>query len=82
MKKEKNYRYIIETGDYKKKENATTMMGAAVSAFIIKPPKNPGILTRIKRDGGSIKKGKEYIWHYVDTKVLLEKAGYNLLTNS
>ena len=78
METEINYHYIIETGDYKKKENATTMMGAAISAFILKPPKNPGVLTRIKRDGGNCLTGEEYVWHYIDTMVLLKKAGFEV----
>jgi len=83
MKNNKEYRYIIETGDYKIKESATTMMDATVLAFILKPPKNPSMLTRIKRERGNhltgIKeKTKEYVWHYIDTRVLLKKAGFKV----
>jgi len=77
-KQTKNHRYVIETGDYRKEENAETIMGAVISAFILKAPKNPAILTRIKRKGGNPKKGKEFIWHYIDTREILKKAGYYL----
>ena len=78
MKKEKEFHnYIVETANYHKKiKGARTLMGGAVSAFIMNPPKNPSILTRVKEDITLSRTNKQSQWHYIDTKEVLKKAGY------
>jgi len=73
--------YQIETGDFKKDVVATCFEEAIISAFAIEPPKNPGVLVRmrmknpIKGNKDNAKQGK---WQYQDIRSALELAGYSL----
>lgn len=68
--------YRIETGDYSGNilYGARTHETAAVKSFKMSPPKNPGALTRIRKTT----KDARGRWKYVDTSVLLKKAGYEV----
>lgn len=68
--------YIVETGNYRKKiKGARTLTGAILSAFILYPPKNIAVLTRARLQIPN-RKDPEGVWNYIDTKVMLKKAGY------
>ncbi|MEK9208199.1 MAG: hypothetical protein AAB922_06955 [Patescibacteria group bacterium] len=79
MIKEKEFKtYIVETGEYKKTiKGARTLEGAVLSAFISYPPKNPGILTRVRLKVPN-RKIKEGVWNYIYTIEMLKKAGYKV----
>jgi hypothetical protein len=68
--------YIIETGDYKKEVQANSLDEASLKAFKKYPPKNHSILTRCKEKFPIKQKRGDGTWHYIDTLVLLKKAGY------
>ena len=66
--------YIVETGTYRKTiKEAGSLEGAIKSAFILYPPKNPGILTRVRLQKANLK-SKEGVWNYVDTKIMLTRC--------
>ncbi|MEK6884525.1 MAG: hypothetical protein AABY22_33140 [Nanoarchaeota archaeon] len=73
-------KYIVETGKgYSKKiKGASSLEGAVQSAFILYPPRNPGVLTRVKEDIQLNTRKKESMWQYIDSKVMLKKAGYKV----
>lgn len=69
--------YEIETGKYKREMSGKSLTDAAIKAFKKYPPKNPSILTRMRLayiQVGEKNKG-DAVWHYMDTRVLLKKAG-------
>lgn len=70
--------YIVETGSYEKTIEAGSLEAAVESAFILWPPKEPGVLTRVKAKHPPRKKRKEGLWHYIDTIIMLKKAGYKV----
>ena len=71
--------FIVETGDYKKTVEAGSLEAAVKSAFILWPPKNPSIITRVKAKR-PLKRG-DGLWYYIDTKVMLKRVGYKLINN-
>ena len=71
--------FIVETGDYQKTVKAGSLEAAVVSAFILWPPKNPSILSRVKAKRPLKLKRGEGLWHYIDTMVMLKKAGYEVI---
>jgi len=88
MKKENNKKiredlkdYIVETGDYQKTIEAGSLEAATESAFILWPPKNPSTLTRVKAKRPLKLKRGDGLWHYIDTRIMLKKAGYKVINN-
>ena len=71
--------FIVETGHYKKTIEAGSLEAAVKSAFILWPPKNPALLTRVRAKRPLKQKRGDGLWHYIDTRVMLKKAGYKTL---
>ena len=65
-----------------KEYEGKNMESAAVSAFKVSAPKNPGMLTRMKLKTPDViypyGRSKESQWNYIDTTVLLKRAGYKV----
>ena len=70
--------FIVETGDYRKTVEAGSLEAAVVSTFILWPPKNPSMLTRVKAKRPLKLKRGDSLWHYIDTIAMLKKAGYSV----
>lgn len=73
--------YQIETGDFRKEVAATCFDEAIISAFAVNPPKNPGLLVRMRMKnpvGGMKNTKKQGKWHYQDTIAALRLAGYSV----
>ena len=70
--------FIVETGDYRKTIEAGSLEAAVESAFVLWPPKNPAILTRVKEKRLLRQKKGKSLWCYIDTRVMLKKAGYKV----
>ena len=74
--------YQIETGDFRKEVSATCFEEAIISAFAIEPPKNPGILVRMRMKNpikGNKNHAEQEKWHYQNIKSALKLAGYSIL---
>jgi hypothetical protein len=74
--------YQIETGDFRKEVVATCFEEAIIAAFAIEPPKNPGMLVRIRMKNpvkGNKEHAKQREWHYQDIKSALRLAGYEVV---
>ena len=72
--------YQIETGSFRKEVAATCFEKAIISTFAIEPPKNPGILVRIRMKNpikGNKDRAKQGKWHYQDIRSVLKLAGYS-----
>jgi len=74
MSRRKTAAWQIETGgqSWRRVDRAdTSEIQAAVDAFALRAPKNPGYLTRARKIG-------TYVWMYLDTRMLLQRAGYEV----
>lgn len=72
-------RFLVETGSYEQRIEATDGDQAVVFAFKKRPPARPGILTRfacipLPREWSKYQRR----WAYVDTEHFLRKAGYKV----
>ena len=74
----KRRQYLVETGDFRKQVNAENIEHAIISAFAVNPPRNPGVLVRIRLKKPN-RKEREGVWNYLDIERALEVAGYNVL---
>lgn len=71
---------IVETGNnyHKKILGVKTLQVGVLRAFTLFPPKNPGILTRVREDIPINWEKNEGVWNYIDTEIMLKKAGYKV----
>ena len=68
-------RYKVESGDLRAIEVAKNHEAAVIAVFKRKPPKNPSLLTRVKRLSPGVGRG---VWYYIASEHLLRQAGYKV----
>jgi hypothetical protein len=68
-------RYQVETGGLRAQQVAKTHEDAVVAVFKRRPPKQPSLLTRVKRLTPGVGRG---VWYYIASDVMLRRAGYKV----